>query len=105
MSIGERRKEIPRLLLGGTKITVMGLAEYFSVSRSTIKRDLLMLTVDDGWHIEAKPGPGGGVYISDYEHPHKHILSQEQIHALEAARAFVSMECADILGSILRAYS
>ena len=94
ISISERRKEIIRLLIGGAMYTVDNLAERLGVSRSTIKRDLLILTVDEGWHIDTIPGPGGGVHMTDFEHPHKHILSQKAVDFLN--RAMINADSEDL---------
>ena len=104
MSTEERREEIIRILLGGTRTTVPRLAAQLNVSERTIHRDLLVLTVDRGYPIDTETGRVGGVYMHDFRHAHKRILSQEQIKALNTAIATVDSGTADVLQTILQTY-
>ncbi|MCL2052789.1 MAG: HTH domain-containing protein [Lachnospiraceae bacterium] len=84
MNANERRKEIIRILRGTIKIiTTPQLAMWLKASKSTIKRDILILTVDEGYPIDTVQGNGGGIILRDTKHPHKNILSQEQSRILE----------------------
>ena len=105
MTTNERRSELIRILMGGTRTTIDRLASQLEVSRSTIKRDLLILTVDCEYPIQGETGPSGGVYMEDFRHLHKHILSQEQIRVLTEAADSAPAENAEILHGILRAYA
>ncbi|MCL2200509.1 MAG: DeoR family transcriptional regulator [Oscillospiraceae bacterium] len=49
MSAINRRVEIVRILRGTAKTTMPSLADTLGVSINTIKRDILALTVDDGF--------------------------------------------------------
>ncbi|MDR0919631.1 MAG: hypothetical protein LBM93_10380 [Oscillospiraceae bacterium] len=50
-----------RILLGGERTSIPILARNLETSVSTIKRDLLVLTVDRGYPIMTEQGHGGGV--------------------------------------------
>ena len=105
MSYSERREEIVRLLRCGGKYTIKELADRFGVVRNTIKNDLLILTVDCGWPIDTILGPGGGVHMTDFNHPHKHILSQDVIRALNEAIRTADTKNAKILSEFLQTHS
>ena len=105
MSARVRRPEIIRILLGCERTTMSRLAEVLDVSVRTIHRDILALTVDEGYPINTDLGNGGGVYLTDYKHPHKHILSQEQIRVLTELSSEVDGHRAEVLKGIISAYA
>ena len=106
MSVNERRTEIIRILRAKQKTTTGCLAEIFNVSTKTIQRDILALTVDEGYPIDTLKGNNGGLVLKNYKHPHKRILSQEQISVLtELAQTSNNTYHAEILNGILRAYA
>jgi predicted DNA-binding transcriptional regulator YafY len=105
VSVNERRNEIIRILRGTRLISVSCLAETLNVSVSTIKRDILALTVDEGYSIDTVMGKKGGIVLTDFRHPHKHILSQEQIKVLTELIQTANTYNAEILSGILNAYS
>ena len=105
MSVNGRRTEIIRILIGSKKTTIPLLADMLGVSVSTIKRDILVLTVDEGYPIDTVQGNQGGIFLKDFKHPHKHILSQEQINVLTELSQTDNQYHAEILKGILSAYS
>ena len=105
MSIDERREEMIRILLGGERTTAPKLAMQFGVSVRTIYRDLALLTVDRGYPIDTEPGRAGGIYMHNFRHAHRRILSQSQINALNTAIETASYEIAKTLQSILHSYA
>ena len=105
VSVNERRAEIIRILRCAGQTTIPCLAEKLGTSVSTIKRDILILTVDDGYPIDSVQGNGGGIVLRDYKHPHKRILSQEQITVLTELAQTADTYQADILHGILHAYA
>jgi biotin operon repressor len=90
---------------GRRKDSIDNLAHELGVSRSTIKRDLLTLTVDEGYHIDTLPGNGGGVVFHDLKNPHKGILSQEQIDVLTELAQSAGEHHATVLSGILAAFA
>jgi predicted DNA-binding transcriptional regulator YafY len=105
VSVTERRAEILRILRGVEQTTIPRLAQELGASVSTIKRDILALTVDDGYPINTAQGNGGGVSLTDYRHPHKRIFSQEQISVLVEITLIVDTYRAEVIHGILRAYA
>jgi predicted DNA-binding transcriptional regulator YafY len=81
------------------------LAKELGVSLSTIQRDILALTVDEQYPLDTVQGNGGGVILSEYRHPHKHIFSREQIKVLTELTAIASTYQSEILNGLLRAYA
>ena len=104
-----RHEEIIRILLGGQRTTIPRLAMQLGVSVRTIHRDLLVLTVERQYPIQTETGRAGGVYMENYRHLHKRILSQLQIKALntaiKTAMETADDETAEALQSILYAYA
>ena len=106
MSATNRRIEIIRILRGTRQTTMSYIAEILGVSLNTIKRDILALTVDEGYPIDTFRGHGGGVVLNELTRPYKHILSQEQIAVLtELMDTTANTYHAEILRGILRAYA
>jgi len=105
VSVNERRAEILRILRGAGKTTIPRLAKDLKASISTIKRDVLALTVDEGYPIDTVQGNSGGIFLRDFKHPHKHILSHEQIKVLTELAQTADTYHADVLNGILRAYA
>jgi len=104
MSAAGRRAEIIRILRGRKKDTVNNLAFELKVSERTIRRDLLTLTVDEGYHIDTLQGNGGGVVFQDHRKPHKGALSQEQIRVLEELAQHAGDYEAGVLAGILESF-
>ncbi|MDD6571843.1 MAG: HTH domain-containing protein, partial [Thermoflexaceae bacterium] len=81
MSANERRAEIMRIMVARRQESMQVLASELGVSDRTIRTDILALTAE--YPLETVRGNGGGVRIADWYHPHKNILSKEQISVLE----------------------
>ena len=105
MNVKERRAEIIRILMGRGKETIPQLALELGVSVSTIKRDILALTVDEQYPLDTVQGNGGGVILRDFKHQHKHIFSQEEIKVLTEIAAKANTYHAKILNGLLKAYA
>lgn len=105
MSVNERRDEIIRIMRGKVKTTVSYLANELGVSVSTIKRDILALTAEEHYPIDATKGNGGGIVLKNHRHPHKRILSQEHIAVLTELAQTENTYHAEVLNEILRAFA
>ena len=105
MSAVARRSEIVRILRCCRRTTMPRLAAEFGVNVRTIQRDIMVLTVDEGYPINTDQGNGGGLYLVDYKHPHKKILSKEQIQVLEELIKETDQYRANVLIGILNAYA
>ena len=81
MSANERRAEIMRIMVARRQENMQVLASELGVSDRTIRNDIVALTAE--YPLETYRGNGGGVRIAEWYHPHKNIMSQEQISVLE----------------------
>jgi len=90
--------------MGGERTSIPTLALRLKASVSTVKCDLAVLTVDRGYPIMTEQGHGGGVYMMEFRHSHKRILSKEQIAALNTAISVTDENTAFHLRNILTAY-
>lgn len=102
MSANERRTEIMRIMVARRQENMQVLASELGVSDRTIRNDIVALTAE--YPLETYRGNGGGVRIAEWYHPHKNIMSQEQISVLEQL-----MEKADdaqkrVIDQMLREY-
>ena len=105
MSAAGRRAELIRILRGRKKDTIPNLAHELGVHEETIRRDLLLLTVDEGYLIDTKQGKGGGVEFHGHNDPHKGILSQEQIKVLNDLKQLADSYQAGVINGILDAFA
>ena len=99
MSANERRAEIMRIMVARRQENMQVLASELGVSDRTIRNDIVALTAE--YPLETYRG---GVRIAEWYHPHKNIMSQEQISVLEQL-----MEKADdaqkrVIDQMLREY-
>ena len=81
MTTNERRAEIMRILVSRRHETMRRLADELSVTDRTIRTDITVLTAD--YPLETVRGNGGCVKVADWYHPHRNILSLEQVTVLE----------------------
>jgi predicted DNA-binding transcriptional regulator YafY len=105
VSANARRTEIIRILRAEQQTTTARLAAIFNVSAKTIQRDILTLTVDEEYPIDTIKGNKGGIMLKNHKHPHKHILSQEQIEVLTRKVQDSNAYDAEILNGILKAFA
>ena len=105
LSAVARRSEIVRILRCCERTTMPRLAAELGVNVRTIQRDIMTLTVDEGYPINTEPGNGGGLYLVEHRHPHKKILSKEQTQVLEGLARETDQYRAKVLIGILNAYS
>ncbi len=102
MSANERRAEIIRILVTRRQESMQVLARELEVTDRTIRADILALTAE--YPLETVRGNGGGVRIADWYHPHKNILSREQISVLEQLIPQADEEQKRVLDQMLREY-
>jgi predicted DNA-binding transcriptional regulator YafY len=95
------------MLRPAIKTTIPYLAQRLGTSVSTIKRDLLALTVEERYPIDTIPGNCGGVVMKAYRHEYTRILSLDQIKVLNEVipLASITQYQAEVLQGILSAYS
>ncbi len=102
MSANERRAEIIRIMVAKRQESMQVLARELGVTDRTIRADILALTAE--YPLETVRGNGGGVRIADWYHPHKNILSREQISVLEQLLPQADEEQKRVLDQMLREY-
>lgn len=102
MSANERRAEIIRIMVARRQESMQVLASELGVTDRTIRTDILALTAE--YPLETVRGNGGGVRIADWYHPHKNILSREQISVLEQLLPQADEEQKRVLDQMLREY-
>ena len=105
MNAAGRRAELIRILRIRRKDIVANLAREFSVNEKTIRRDLLILTVDEGHLIDTIQGNGGGVVYNGQQYPHRGILTQEQIRVLNEMKRQADSHQAIVIDGMLDAFS
>jgi len=105
MTAAGRRAELIRILRIRRRDKIQNLANELGVSERTIRRDLLTLTVDEGYMIDTKQGNGGGVVYNGRLKPHKGIFSQEQIKVLRELRGKANRRQAGIIDEMLDNFS
>jgi DeoR/GlpR family transcriptional regulator of sugar metabolism len=105
MSAAGRRTELVRLLRARRRDTVTNLAHELGVHEQTIRRDLLTLTLDEGYLIDTKQGNGGGVFYNGRKNPHKGLFNQEQIDVLNALRKYADSHQLNVLDGMLENFA
>ena len=102
MYANERRAEIMRILTARRCTTTTELAEALGVTTRTIRSDILALTAD--YPLETRQGNGGCVYLPDWYHPHRNILSNEQKQTLSQLMESANEQQAKVLRELLLEY-
>lgn len=102
MTASERRAEIMRIMTARRSETAPQLARELKVSVNTIRRDILLLTVD--YPLETQRGNGGCVKVADWYHPHRNILSGEQQLVLSELSGVCDAHQANVLHQMLSEY-
>ena len=105
MRAAGRRAELIRILRSRRRDTVKNLARELGVHECTIRRDLLTLTVDEGYLIDTIQGNGGGVVYNGRLNPYKGLFSQEQIKALNDLKKYADDHQADVIERMLETFS
>ena len=95
MSASERRAEIMRILVGRRKCYLSDLAQELGVSKRTIQRDVQTLVLQ--YPLER-------IRLADWYHPHRNILSQEQIRTLRELSSYADEQQKKIVQQIISAY-
>lgn len=102
VSANERRAEIIRIMVARRQESMQVLARELGVSDRTIRTDILALTAE--YPLETIRGNGGGVRIADWYHPHKNILTVEQMTVLEQLMSQADDDQKRVLDQMLREY-
>ena len=104
MRAAGRRGELVRIMRSRNKDTVPNLAREFGVHEHTIRRDLLTLTVDEGYLIDTIQGNGGGIVFNGQVNPHRGSFSQEQIRVITDLKKHADSYQMEVLNGILETF-
>ena len=104
MRAAGRRAELIRVLRARKRDTVPNLAREFGVHEHTIRRDLLTLTVDEGYLIDTIPGNGGGIVFNGQMNPHRGSFSQEQIRVINDPKKHADSYQMEVLNGIIEIF-
>lgn len=102
MTANERRAELMRILVARRAESAPQLARELGVHVNTIQRDIIALTAD--YPLETRTGNGGCVYLPDWYHPHRNILSEEQAQTLTQLLESANEQQAKVLREMLLEY-
>lgn len=104
MSAEERREAIIDILCSRRHETIANLAFEFHVSRHTIEKDVLHLSLR--YPIYTSKGTGGGVHVMEGRtiRQNRKFLTEEQLIFLQSLLPKLSKHEAEILTSIIRTY-
>ena len=105
MTVRERKDEIIRILRHRGQETIPQIAHELGVSVSTIKRDILALTVDEHYLLDTAQGNGGGVILRDIKNQPKHLFSQAEIKVLTDLISVADTYQGKILEGLLKSYA
>lgn len=99
----ERRQEILERLSDRRFDTIANLSAEFHVSRSTMKRDIELLSCS--YPIETVQGNGGGVRVADGYYVGRRYLNPKQESLLRDLMGGLQAEDQETLQSILTAFA
>ena len=104
MSAEERREAIIDILCSRRHETIVNLAFEFHVSRRTIEKDVLHLSLR--YPIYTSKGTGGGVHVMEGRtiRQNRKFLTEEQLIFLQSLLPKLSKHEAEILTLIIRTY-
>ena len=102
MNANERRAEIMRIMTARRCTTMPELAQTFGVTTRTIRNDIIALTVD--YPLDTRQGNGGCVFLPDWYHPHRNMLSMEQRAVLSQLMESANEQQAKVLRELLLEY-
>ena len=102
MTANERRRAIIEALCMRRRDTRENLAFEFGVSKRTIERDILTLSLK--YPIYTISGNGGGIYVEEGYELDRQYLTDKQSELLETLLPQLSGEQAEIMKSIIKKF-
>ena len=105
MTANRRKDEIIRILRHRGHETIPQIAHELGVSVSTIKRDILALTVDDHYPLDTVQGNGGGIILRDFKQQSKQLFTQDQIKVLTELMNTANTHQTEVLEGLLEAFA
>ena len=102
MSANERRRAIIEVLCQRRYDTRENLAVEFGVSKRTIERDILALSLE--YPLNTARGNGGGIYVEDWYRMNGKYLTDEQSALLEKLANGLSGNELAVMQDILKTF-
>ena len=102
MPASERRNAILEILCMRRVEKINNLAFQFGVTEKTIRRDILMLSLE--YPIYTLQGNGGGVYVDERFKLGKAYLKSEQKELLERILPGLDEKDAEVMKSIIKTF-
>lgn len=103
MTANERRQEIIELMSDRRFENIQNLMNEFGVSRSTIKRDIEIISLSVP--IYSVSGNGGGIRVADGWYSSRRYLKPEQEELLNRLKAGLQPGDEQVMESILAAFA
>lgn len=103
VTANERRQEIIEILSDRRFEKIENLMSEFDVSRSTIKRDIEVLSLS--YPIYSVSGNGGGICVADGWYSNRRYLKPAQEELLNRLKSGLQPEDMQVMESILAAFA
>lgn len=103
VTANERRQEIIEILSDRRYEKIENLMSEFGVSRSTIKRDIEVLSLS--YPIYSVSGNGGGIRVADGWYSNRRYLKPMQEELLNRLKSGLQPEDMQVMESILAAFA
>ena len=98
----ERRQRIVEILNMRRSEQLENLANELNVSKSTIRRDIEVLSCS--YPIDTKKGTGGCVYVQDGFDLYERYLTAKQFEVLERLKETATSEDVKVLETIMKSF-
>ena len=98
----ERRQRIVEILNMRRSERLDNLASELDVSKSTIRRDIEVLSCS--YPIDTKRGNGGCIFVQEGFDLYERYLTRKQLEVLKRLRETATEEDASVLGTIIKSF-
>ena len=98
----ERRQRIVEILNMRRSERLDNLASELDVSKSTIRRDIEVLSCS--YPIDTKQGNGGCIFVQDGFDLYERYLTRKQLEVLKRLKETATEEDASVLGTIIKSF-
>ena len=98
----QRRRDTPRMLLSGKKLTTSAMMKMYGVGRKAIRRDFDIIGAE--LPVITKQGYDGGYLLAGGVSQHQNTLTQEQLECLKKLSAACGSEDRKIVLSIIQEF-
>ena len=98
----ERRQRIVEILNMRRSERLDNLASELDVSKSTIRRDIEVLSCS--YPIDTKQGNGGCIFVQDGFDLYERYLTRKQLEVLKRLKETATEEDASVFGTIIKSF-